>query len=364
MYHAGSQSKEADMKIKRSLLTLLLFFAFLLGACGPSPEQVATMTASAWTPTPVPTNTPPPTPTATPVPYDLTIAVTDTNGSPIAGAHVVFPESGSDKPVMTDDAGRASWTNLNGPNVSLTVTAQGYFKGEQGAALERGPNEVTVALERDPFGLLKAEACAAGEQLLYLEDFQDGEAKDWPQINNLMEGWAIAEYPEEAGNSVAMNNSPDHIGSGLEWAENFQEAVWRVRYSVTGRRGISFNWLQNWGIEFEGQVVDDMRYQIIVGASSNEVHRLILPASNRTVDRGYAVKTPGWHLIEMSLYQGSLQIWIDGVLNMDSTDSAPLPAGGIAIELFPPQEPDTVVYFDDIRVCELSAPFATIYVGP
>ncbi|MEK6751252.1 MAG: DUF1349 domain-containing protein [Chloroflexota bacterium] len=47
----------------------------LLAACGPSPDQIATITASAWTPTlpptntPVPTNTPIPTTTAPPFPF-------------------------------------------------------------------------------------------------------------------------------------------------------------------------------------------------------------------------------------------------------------------------------------------------------
>lgn len=35
-------------------LTVLLLAAFLLCACGPSAEEIATMTASAWTPTPIP----------------------------------------------------------------------------------------------------------------------------------------------------------------------------------------------------------------------------------------------------------------------------------------------------------------------
>ena len=47
----------------------VLFWMLVLSGCGPSAEQVATMTASAWTPTPPP---PTPTPTATPVPYGLT----------------------------------------------------------------------------------------------------------------------------------------------------------------------------------------------------------------------------------------------------------------------------------------------------
>ena len=343
------------------LLSVLLVFAFMLGACGPSAEEIATMTASAWTPTPVPTSTPPPTPTATPIPYDMTITVTDTNGNPIAGAYVVFPESGNSEPVMTDEAGRTTWTNLNGPNVSLTVTAQGYFKGEQGAALERGPNEVTVNLERDPFGVLASEACMDAEQLLYLEDFQDNEAGDWPQIDSQSDGWSIGGYPEEPGNLVAVNNSPDHVGSTLDAGNQFQDAVWRLRYAVAGNRGLSFNWLQNWGVEFEGQEIGDLRYQVVISSSGNEIHRLLLPPSNRAVDRGYAVKTPGWHLIEIGTFQGLVQVWIDGVLNMDYTDASPIPGGTIGIELFSPNLPDTISYFDDVRVCGLSAPFSTMY---
>jgi len=60
-----NQEKETQMKPKFSLVYLLIF-AFLLGACGPSTEEIAAMTASSWTPTPLPTDTPVPTPTRIP----------------------------------------------------------------------------------------------------------------------------------------------------------------------------------------------------------------------------------------------------------------------------------------------------------
>jgi len=41
------------MKTKYLSLTVLLIASILLGACGAPAEQIATMTASAWTPTPV-----------------------------------------------------------------------------------------------------------------------------------------------------------------------------------------------------------------------------------------------------------------------------------------------------------------------
>lgn len=59
----------------KKFLFVLVVFALLLSACGPSPEQQATMTATAltataaaWTPTPSPTPTQTATPTATPTP--------------------------------------------------------------------------------------------------------------------------------------------------------------------------------------------------------------------------------------------------------------------------------------------------------
>ena len=54
--------------MKRSLISLLILTILVVG-CGPSPEEIATQTAAAWTATPTQANTPTPTPvppTATP----------------------------------------------------------------------------------------------------------------------------------------------------------------------------------------------------------------------------------------------------------------------------------------------------------
>ena len=173
-----------------------------------SAEQIATMTASAWTPTPRPTPTPTATPTATPIPYDLTVKVTDADGNPIAGANVAFPESGDDAPVSTDDSGQVTWSSLGGPNGALTVAAPGYFGAEQSVSLGRGPNEVVVALERDPYGLLPSVACAPEEKSLYIEDFQDGQAQGWQAITAATEfgannGWGLG--TKEEGNQVVFS---------------------------------------------------------------------------------------------------------------------------------------------------------------
>ncbi|MBV6395448.1 MAG: hypothetical protein HFACDABA_01024 [Anaerolineales bacterium] len=67
------------MKTKKPTNIILIVVALFLSACGPSPEQIATMTASAWTATPsaTATFTPSPTNTATPSPT-LTPTITPT----------------------------------------------------------------------------------------------------------------------------------------------------------------------------------------------------------------------------------------------------------------------------------------------
>jgi len=367
------------MKTKLLTLIVLLLTAILLGACGPSSEEIAAMTASAWTPTPKPTNTPLPTPTATPLPYDLTLKVTDTNGNLIAGALVVFSESGSSEPVMTDEAGRAVWTNLNGPNVSLKVTAQGYFKGEQGAALERGLNEVTVTLERDPFGLLPSETCGAGESLLYLDDFQDGEAQGWNFDQKNAAAHLVGPAPDAEANSVLTYDATKitYYGNdaylGGNRNEVFGDGVWRMRFMVTRPTAPSFVWHGSGPLEFGGQQYFHGQYGFYLAGGISQIQltrnlesgpNVVVP-NPKLVDTVFKQTGMQWYQMELSTYQGHIQLWIDGVKLVDYTDETPLPPGnmGIWIGAFTDKSL-TLLYFDDIRVCGLNAPFASTYVAP
>ena len=343
-------------------LMVILPFGLLIAACGPSPEEIATQTAAAWTATPEPSATPVPpteTPTSTPVPIDLTAKIMDEQGDPVAGARIVFPESGNGEAVSADDNGQFGWTNLPGTEGGLAVSGQGYFSAEKSLSLERGPNEVSVTLKRDPYGVLPAQACAPGETQLYAEDFQDGTPDGWQEIAFQTMGWGLADYPDEPGNNVATLSSPEHAFSTLQ-GYTFDNAVWRVRFRVDGRRTLSFNWLQTGQYQVDGQQVDDSRYQIIIDSSGSGARRLTLPVMNLPVTSGRGAKAKVWHTVEISTYQGRTEVWVDGVNTMGYTDPQPLPAGSIALELFPPEDPATVVYFDNIAVCELSAPFVTM----
>ncbi len=360
------------MNTKSLSLSVLLIAAILLTACGPSAEQIATMTASAWTPTPRPTATPTITPSPTPVPYDLTVTVTDAGGNPVAGAQVVFPESGNSEPVAADDAGHAAWTNLNGPNVSLTVTAQGYLKGEQGAALERGPNEVVVKLERDAFAFLPSNTCAAGESLLYMEDFQNGQT-DMAHYDNGGAPAPLGPAIDETGNTVLIHDFTTPVGDYSTYLDQnstggfyeFGDAVWRMRFMITQETNWGLGWNTARASEFGGITTSSSSYGIYFNTGRHAgITRSIWDANVQPVpsaglgfvDKVLILKPNIWHYIEVSQYQGHLQVWLDGAFAVDVVDTAPLPPGGFSIG----GGNAGIMYFDAISVCGLSAPFASM----
>jgi Carboxypeptidase regulatory-like domain/3-keto-disaccharide hydrolase len=336
----------------------------LLAGCGPSPEQVATMTAAAWTPTPPPTATPPPTPTETPVPYDLTARVMDENGAPIENADIFFAESGSENAFKTDAQGKFSWSNLPGPDATLKVLAQGYLPGEQAGTLQRGSNELTVPMKRDPKGLLAADACAPDEQLLYIEDFQDGKAQGWQNITaaaefNAQNGWAIANTGDD---NKAASFSGVHENLDDLQGQTFDNVVWRLRVATTGTDGFSFLDLRR--APKEG---GETRYPIQWGATPNlALTRLEMPGAGHfpVSTSQLRMKQGQWYYLEISFHQGLIQIWVDGTKIIEWQDPQPLPPGSISLEAHIPSDPNTVYLFDDISVCDLQAPFATSLYKP
>lgn len=373
------------MNKKYSCLILPLALSLLMLACGSSPEQIATMTAAAWTATPKPTNTSVPTlvptptptftpiPTSTPVPYDLTVSIVDEAGAPVAGAGIIFPESGSDEAVAADAAGKFSWTNLAGPAVTLGVSAQGYLPAAQSATLERGLSEISVVLERDPYGLLPSTACAAGESLLYLEDFQDGQTglahdADGPAPAPL--GPAV----DEAGNTVLIHDFTTPFGDyssyltadGAGGFHEFGDAAWRFRFMMTQETNWGLTWNSARATEFGGIVTGQTGYSILFNTSRHLiVFRSIWDTNFQPVfnigkpdlaDEVLILEPGIWHYLEISTYQGQLQVWLDGVSIVDVIDDMPLPPGGFSIG----KGDAGILYYDAISVCGLGAPFTSL----
>lgn len=344
------------MKPRRTACTIAIFI--LLAGCGPSAQQITTMTAAAWTPTPAPT------PTATPIPYDLTVHIADEGGAPLTGASVVLLESGSNQPIQIDASGQYTWTNLQGPEVNLSVSAPGYHPAVQPVTLERGSTEMALILQRDPLGLLAADACAPDEKLLYMEDFQDGKAQGWQHITaatdfGAQNGWGVVQ--KEEGNQVAAFTGGHEDLDDLQ-GMTFDNFAWRLRIQAQGRDGFSFI-----NLKHAPKPGGETRYPIQWGTTPfMTLTRLDIPDVGHfpVGNSSLRVKEGQWYYAEVSVYQGLIQVWVDGRKLIEYQDPQPLPAGMISLEAHAPNDPNTAYYFDDLSVCELSAPFATSMYKP
>jgi hypothetical protein len=353
---------------KISGLTIILIVVLLSG-CGPSPEEqtatavALTATAATRTPTITPTFTPTPTytptPTPTPIPYDLSVLVVDEDDMIIAGVKVTLSEIESEAGAQTtDDTGQVIWVDLPGDSVTLLINAQGYFFVETTEIIKRGANQVTIVMERDPFGQLPSEVCAPGEKLLYVEDFQDGHAEGWQDIEFRAQGWDLGPQPDIPEDIVIL-----HWGTSSTWTRYepvvFENSVLRFQYMITGPGQFAFHWhVAPDPYEIEAGLVDDSRYQADFLQDKLYVHRITLPIQALVLQWSDLWNPRGiWHNVEISTYDGVVEIWRDGHRLFFYTDPQPIPGGGLMIEAAETPDEESVVFFNNFSVCELTAPF-------
>jgi hypothetical protein len=330
------------------LLSAAIGIGLLVG-CGPSEADIATQTASAWTATPLPTATATPSPTPTPIPYDVSLQILDPEGNPVVGSEVVLIELEESQGV--DQDGVVSWSDLPGEAVSFAVSAQGYLSGEFSQTLDRGSNELSHQLELDPFGLLPTSACLPEEELLYIEDFQDGLAQGWPEAE-AQAGWKVVEL--EDGNPLLAGNESG-VTTRLQ-GQTFDNAVWRLRFMYDGEANPNLLWRD----------VNSAAYQIGLLTRSIGPGGLTRYSDGNYVGVGNWFFNPTvgeWYQLEISTLDGVTSLWLDGEeLMRPYADPDPWPAGGIGIE--PWVNEGSTIYYDDFSVCGLNGPFATLYAPP
>ena len=340
---------------------VLLGILIPLAACGPSPEESAAMTEAVWTDTPEPTASPTatststPTLTPTPIPFDASISVVDGDGVPINGAKVIVGTLEE----TTDSDGLVDFYDLPDETLNLSVSAQGYFITETSKPIDRGSNELEIVLERDPFGLLPSQGCAEGETLLLLEDFQDqniqGMSNLAARVDSGAPGVAPIEYPEQPGNYILSSTSlsegsHDSFGSS---DQSYGDAVIRFWTRNNANQHLHVGWHNT----------ENSRYIAFIYADQpgGRIDKFTADTQfNAFQINGSVINDGGWHLIEISTFQGEFQIWIDGIQRGVWADEQALPEGNFFID----QDywtADASSDYDDISVCELSAPFISLF---
>ena len=322
---------------------LLLILTLSLVACSKPAQEPA----AAPTQPPPPTVTPEPTPTA--IPYNLNVLVTDPNGIAIPGASAQI----GDQTAQAGATGIVSFANLSAGPLEMTVSAQGYQARQLTQALQPGDNQVEVVLEPDPFGLLTDNACAPGETLLYVEDFQDGQAQGWDAIENQVPGWSVEEEAGQPGNRLAVARSQQ--GMSMAWYDrentSLDNVIWRLRLKPLekGHTQLNFRFVEKPG--YNG------RYFIGVGGGGANLVRY---ENNQGVDLGPLgeVRPGEWHLFEIGYFDGALTVFVDGEQRIAYQDPQPWQGGTISLEPHPESggPGEGTFFYDDLSVCGLSAP--------
>jgi hypothetical protein len=209
-------------------------------------------------------------------------------------------------------------------------------------------------LEDDPLGYKASEACNPEERLVYIEDFQDKIANNWPEIDAGAMGWSIIEKPDEPGNFMIAASGNKEIqppGTNLKSGLIFDNAVWRGKVWFGG--GNSISTFLNWRHSLEN---GDIRYFTHIGPQvSVDLTRFNSGDGISVARSGTRIPLNKWATFEMSTFNGNTQVWINGKKNLDYTDKNPLPEGTIGLE--PHFQGEGTIYFDNLAVCELSAPF-------
>ena len=324
------------MKRGTICLACALVLLLLLVGCGPSEEEIMQMTAAAATATPEPT----------PIPYDVTISVKDTDGQLVSGVTMLV----DDEEHVVNDSGQIVLSDF--PNGSLNITMQvpGYFPLEETAEIERGPNQLDLTLERDPDGLLAERACGPGETVLYIEDFQDEKADGWEEIGLGLPGWAIVSNPDQPDDMViaATEGAVYTTLSGFD-DPGLDNAVWRFRFRYDGNGDSHINWRQ-------APAEVDTRYIVNLASDYARLDRLV----GNHVSVGEAGTPAGgeWHLMEISYFDGTVAVYIDGEEGFVWTDPNPWQGGTVAFEPYP--QGDATFYYDDISLCGLSESFTPL----
>jgi hypothetical protein len=267
------------------------------------------------------------------------------DGAPLSRAIVTLDETGEE--AIVGDNGTVSWMDLAGDTATLSMDAQGYFPKQESVNLHEGTNGALISMERDPFGLLPSEVCIGGETFLYLEDFQDGMAQGWAEIETKQGGWSVEADPEEEGNIILVASEPTGVQARLSDEGGsllaFDNAVWRIRTKYTGSGSLS---LFLWKLNLENS---DINYGIMFGKQTGIGNPLDI--SKPSQDE--------WHIIEISTFNGVIEMWVDGKIIASYDETDPLPAGLIGLA-FHGDETAGMFYYDDISVCELNAPFKSI----
>lgn len=168
--------------------------------------------------------------------------------------------------------------------------------------------------------------------VLFQDDFQDGQAEEW----TISSAWSV-----QQSDNLYVFGATGYGGAWLAQGQNWENYIFRA-----GARVDSGNLSMNINVSQSGRYILNMRPDGVFLLKE-------YPAGNYTLlaQSGPFTLNIG-HAVAFASQDGHLQVYVDRVLWMDVTDSAPLPRGTIAVGA----QDGSRVGVDNVLVMGLSTP--------
>ncbi len=199
---------------------------------------------------------------------------------------------------------------------------------------------MTFSLTADPLQVNPASACQEGQEVLYIEDFEDGFAQDWDGISR-----PRYEFEEIETRGTVLTFSEENTegtGTPIEPGKEFGNIVWKWDTFNDNDIFIHFHEKgdKKYLIRFQpgGEGVQIMHQE-------GEVH-------HATAYRGY--NNFEWISVAVVFYGNALEFYVNDELYVALDDPDPIPTGGIMMHF---TQPGSAISLDNMVICGLSEPY-------
>ncbi len=350
------------MQVKRIVLFFCALLSLFTVACRPTrAEAIATGVAQTHTAT-FSTDPPMPTETATSIPSATHIIATPTTesnslslllvndlGLPIANAPIEI----EDELFTSNDKGFVNVTDIAN-SVSLFAEVQGYKSHTELLSLVPGENAIEIQLARNPFSLLPSNACKPNEELIFIEDFEDGEGQIFPALAIGIPGFSIE--TEATGNKYlrVANTTKTELTYNAMPLEN-TILRFNLKFSAADREGGVVMWQRSltddysaYGLYINTDYAYDVFKQIAEGDGYNT-----LQMGLTTTQQVTGVN----HTIEIATFGDLTEVFMDGQKISSFVDPQPISPGGFSIVQFVANGQVSAIpmQFDNFVACKIFA---------
>jgi DNA-binding SARP family transcriptional activator len=255
--------------------------------------------------------------------------------------------------------------NRNPSSQSASSSAEEVEKKSEPATVIENPalgseSEAGPDLNYDnPFPIGHNLSCLPGEELLYVEDFQNEDLEEWPELYYRAQGWEIVPDPLSLENLAVHHTGNQDAGTDLQDVsyEDYVYRIWIMR-SGTGTAFLRWN---NSTPEEPGEV-EFNSYQMEISyqeynLAGHAMYRVEFPVNHvTTANIQIMIPENTWVLYEVVQYQDQTLIRVDNEQIISYRDPYPLPPGMVGFEIFQTEDPNFQIYFDNVSICKISDP--------